>query len=134
MKVAKVLLSAAAAVCLASATPAEAFVAKGPPAITSVTLTPATTKGGKVYLTVIGQNVETYTLSARCPRLLYLKYGSRDLCDGVKRVPARRLKKLWLNLKNLNHSSGMIEFTVTVSSPRPTSTPISRTISLVVTE
>lgn len=117
--------------------PASGFAAAAAttsPSITSLTLTPATVSEGKVYLRAVGVGVHRYAISAECPKLLHLKFGSRSICDGsVKRVPEKRLRKLWLNLRNLNDQSGLIEISVQGIAKNGSTTPV-RSISLVVTK
>lgn len=129
----KLLPLAFAAALLSPATSLAASAATTSPAITSLTLTPTTASEGRIYLQAAGVGIHRYAISAACPDLLHLKFGSRSLCNsGVQRLPERRLRKLWLNLRNFNDVSGLIEISVRGIAKDGSTTP-ARSVSLTVT-
>lgn len=119
------------ALFLALALPARAAAATTT-AITSLTLTPPTLASGRVYLTATGENIERYVVMVDCPSMLFMKSGPRNFCGRTYRLPAERLERLWLNLKNPNRVAGFVDITVQGLRPGEREPVVERSISLAV--
>jgi hypothetical protein len=85
-----------------------ATTATSTPAISSLTVTPSSTTGGRVFLRASGTGIERYELAVGCPDLVFVKVAGRDLCEGTHRLAAKKLRRLLLTVRNPNGATGTI--------------------------
>lgn len=96
-----------------------------------MTLTPTSLRTGLANLKIKGHDYDYATLSATCPKGVFLKVGTTNLCSTRRRFDDDNLEHVLLRLRNPNRATGTIVITAKIVEPAiATSTVTQKSVSL----
>lgn len=87
------------------------------PTISKMEISPTSLANGLAILKVKGHDFRYAELSATCPKKVWLKLGSTNLCGKVRRMEDDDLEHVLLRLRNPNRATGTIAVTVKIVDP-----------------
>jgi hypothetical protein len=86
--------------------------------IISASTTPVSINQGLLRLSVTGENVERYRVSASCPGKVSVEISGTDICGSAKNRTPDELEKQLVSVGNPENATGTATISVQVAEPK----------------
>lgn len=86
--------------------------------IISASTTPVSVSQGLLRLSVVGENVESYRVSASCPGEVSIEIAGTNICGSAKSRTPDQLEKQVMSLGNPENATGTAIISVQVAEPK----------------